>query len=898
MTTTQYVKFDILITGLKPNTIHSAFFDGIDTGASCAPVVPSTNYALAFAGVKQAYPSKDAAYWHKQVLFNGWNKNVSNVRLSDVVSKKPTGTTLTSNSDGVLAFTLFYTPAYALQSNIRNAANVFRSLSFTKQLNVKSSDGTSRAIVTIKSDALKTNRRLFGIERCNNVIVNLVNGPGSGTGGSTTTPTGVTSNTVSNNSLSTIISQFDIAQTWLVDPDRVGNVEEVYISKVDLFFRSKPEPTNGILNPGVTVYITPVVNRIPHFTNLNEYPSARQEYADIQTSNNATTATTFTFPVQGKVATGREYCFVIKYDGRAPFVIWKSKQGDPIVGTTTSSQGPTGNYIGLYYEYTTDITNWRALHDTDLKFNIYAARYTGSPYINFVSDNYEFINFKESTSDPRFLIGERVFQLNANQTGTVSVSNTSTTITGTSTLFTTLWQGGGGDPEFIVLRSGDDYCVREVISVASNTSLIIDQPPPFTNAASVFTRSPVARVASVKNSYLDGGKARMVVLTDSSANSTVYFQATNTIRGELSNMYIANVSLADLKTTRISPSIDIDTSGTGTYTVNGKFFYKWTGSNTQLASPELSRVLQDEVPIIFTKDEAVVFPSRSNEFVYGSLVNSSDDSKTSQINVAVIQTTTFVSPRINGDAFLQAFRYVINNDYTDENTKYGNSYSKHVSKKINLDANTAAEDLIVYLTAVRPANTDLKVFCKLYNTSDSDAFDDKDWTLMEQTGGVGLYSGSKNDQIELTYTIPQYPNTDITGTGMVTTTTSEANLVGSGTSFTTEFVANDVIKVYSSLFPTNYILGVVDVVANDTLMSLKSVISNTSVTGSGFKVDKIKYPQQAFRNITNDNVVRYYSESKIEYDTFNTFAIKIVFLSDNDYVVPLVKNIRSTAVSA
>jgi hypothetical protein len=54
-----------------------------------------------------------------------------------------------------------------------------------------------------------------------------------------------------------------------------------------------------------------------------------------------------------------------------------------------------------------------------------------------------------------------------------------------------------------------------------------------------------------------------------------------------------------------------------------------------------------------------------------------------------------------------------------------------------------------------------------------------------------------------------------------------------------------------------------------------------------------------FNNILNDNVARYYTQTnQAEIDGFDTFAIKIVLLSDNKYIVPTVEDIRMVGVSA
>jgi hypothetical protein len=265
--------------------------------------------------------------------------------------------------------------------------------------------------------------------------------------------------------------------------------------------------------------------------------------------------------------------------------------------------------------------------------------------------------------------------------------------------------------------------------------------------------------------------------------------------------------------------------------------------------------------------------------------------------------------------------YLINNDYTNENTNYGNADAKHITPKISFGQGKFAEDLIVYLTAYRPSGTDIKVFARIQNSGDPDAFDDKDWTLLQIIDG-DIYSSStdQNDYIEMTYNFPQYPNTAFTLNGSVNLNdTANVIITGSGTSFqsntTANLQVNDLVKIYSPLFPSDhYNLSVVSSVANDTYFTITDPIANSGLIGSGLKVDLIGrqgnstvaplgYPAQAFNNTLNDNVVRYFSSSMSAYDTFDNMQIKIVLLSDSNLtsaaqLIPRVDDIRAVGVSA
>lgn len=244
-------------------------------------------------------------------------------------------------------------------------------------------------------------------------------------------------------------------------------------------------------------------------------------------------------------------------------------------------------------------------------------------------------------------------------------------------------------------------------------------------------------------------------------------------------------------------------------------------------------------------------------------------------------------------------RYIINNDYTDENTNYGNSWAKGIETKFNLSSNTLAEDLLVYATVYKPANTDILVFAKLYNTQDNDAFDTKDWTMLDAVSANSVVSSPTNfnDVYEVTWALPKHPNVAFQCTGSVTTTNGSKTLTGSNTNFS-NLVSGDLVLIRNNLFPNSYMVSVVNVVTNTTSMTISSPVANLNLVGSGFTVSKLAYKYQAFKNYLNDNVVRYYSSSMSENDGFNAAQIKIVMLSANGLIVPLVNDVRAVAVSA
>jgi hypothetical protein len=308
-------------------------------------------------------------------------------------------------------------------------------------------------------------------------------------------------------------------------------------------------------------------------------------------------------------------------------------------------------------------------------------------------------------------------------------------------------------------------------------------------------------------------------------------------------------------------------------------------------------------------------------------------------NIVTASNNDFVGVSIK-DFSTTFSRYDINSDYKNENTDYGNAASKHITKKITFAQDKKAEDLLVYLSAYRPLNTDIKVFARLHNSNDPEAFDDKDWTLLDLVNPAATkYSSStnSNDYFEMTFGLPDVPNansaantafpnnTVLVYSGTINVeNTSTMNVIGTGTTFSSNITSNvqvnDLVKIYDPIFPTKYVVAVVEEVPSDTRIVLSNPVGVNGPTGTGLNMALMGrvgnsslapygYPLQAFNNKNNGNVARYYSRSMVEYDTFDTMQLKVVFLADTGLVstttsnllptsIPRIDDIRAVGVSA
>ena len=397
--------------------------------------------------------------------------------------------------------------------------------------------------------------------------------------------------------------------------------------------------------------------------------------------------------------------------------------------------------------------------------------------------------------------------------------------------------------------------------------------------------------------------AHAPVAPNSSANSSVYFANTYPIIGEVSGSYLANTLITNVIVADVDPHVYVTCPADTTYSVSETFWYTSTSNGLS------ATIFTDTIsPIQLFYDNALgetnppTLLSRSNEVQLYSPAYSSDPSNCSVISINSISTNPFESAVLDGNLNdVYYTRFYINNDYTAENTQWGNAVSKAVSQTLNLATGDYAEDIVCYLNGYRPLSSNFKVFAKIHKNTDTESFGAKDWTLLNCTYNNNVYSSSTNanDYVQYTYSFNNFPNSAFTYASSVSTTLNSANITAATGVFSANIAVGNLVKVYSPLFAnTNYWIGSVTNVVNSTVITIDQPVSNNSMVGAGLSLDLIAYPLQAFKPIYNQNVVRYYTKSGNYFDTYDTFAVKIVFLSNNLSIIPGVSSIQAIAVSA
>ena len=185
---------------------------------------------------------------------------------------------------------------------------------------------------------------------------------------SSTTSFEITSQEVSSNTSTTTGYRDPLAQSFMVS-DATG----VFVTKVDIFFRTKD------VNLPVEFYISEVNLGIPTkkiipFTDITVYPD------QILTSDNASIATTIEFESPVYLESQKEYALVLLSDS-TEYTVWISRLGEFDIQTlgnqSTQVLVSTQPLLGSLFK-SQNASTWDPSQYEDLKFKLYRANFAAS----------------------------------------------------------------------------------------------------------------------------------------------------------------------------------------------------------------------------------------------------------------------------------------------------------------------------------------------------------------------------------------------------------------------------------------------------------------------------------------------------------------------------------------
>lgn len=704
------------------------------------------------------------------------------------------------------------------------------------------------------------------------------------------------------------MSGFNYIQTFYVNPQTVANAPEIMLTSVEVFFKSKPQrgaTVSGATAPGINAWICEVENDSPIESRVIRNSVKLVPYDLVATSQDASAATVIGFDTPVRLAAGKYYGLVIKFNDPA-YDLWQNVSGDRLVidgqTTNTLSIGSRGTHGGKLY-IPTNSSSHRNLSDRDLKFKIKVARFTANNItISLVNKDYEFFTI-DNTNTGAFIGGEYIYQDVANATGTVTVSTTSQNVVGVGTTFTSSQIGNK-----IVVTSGGAKQVLTITDIANNTQLSVDRFPSFSATGIGYKIPPVASAY-----YIDYPK-NTLILVDSNANSSVKFAVGGgRILGERSGATANIASIDRYPIDNFKPSFLVGNPSGSNFTIN----YRIANSANQLSSSSTN------INLLQMNDSRTTgyILSRSVEVDTSKSSNLFGDRRKSVVANLNISVTTAESDRFavpyatTRELDFYFYQNDINNtyketrvvglstiaDYDTETGSNGLAKAKYLSKIINFAQDKYAEDITVFLTGYRPAGTEIRVYAKIHNAADREPFSTKAWTPLVLKDNIDRFSSDDpRDMYEYQYGFDQAPEVQaqLDGTGTIT---YNSNTILTTTSHATTLTAGDLIRVRDPDFGNHEVFVVS--AANTTAISTYRKITTSSLVSSGVTrsdilVDKLKYRNVAWNNVENDNIVRYVNNEYAEFDKYTSMQIKIVLLAAQSHVVPKVEQIQVIGVSS
>jgi hypothetical protein len=704
------------------------------------------------------------------------------------------------------------------------------------------------------------------------------------------------------------MSGFNYIQTFYVNPQTVANAPEVMLTSIDVFFKAKPvrgATVSGAVAPTVNAWICEVENDSPFETRQLRNSMTLIQYDLISTSQDASAATVIGFQDPVRLATGKHYGLVLKFNDPG-FDVWQNVLGDRLVTngqiTNTLSVGSRGTHGGKLYVPTNTSTH-RSLSDRDLKFKVKVARYTANNItISLVNKDYEFFTI-DNTNTGAFIGGEYIYQDIANATGTVVISTNSLNVIGTSTTFTNLFGGAK-----ILVQSGGAKQILSVNAITNATHMTIASLPAFSASGIGYKVPPVGLAYNI-----DYPKNKLI-LVDSSANATNKFAVSGgRIIGERSGATANIASIDSYPVDNFKPSFLIGNPSGSTFTLN----YKIANSANQLSSTSTNiNLLQmnDSVATGYILSRSVEVDTSKSSNLFGDRRKS----VVANLNIAVstAEINRFSVPyATTRELDFYFYQNDINNVYTETRTvglssiasydtetgANGLAKSKYVSKVIKFAQDKYAEDIVVYLTGYRPAGTQIKVYAKVHNAADRESFQSKAWTPLVLKDNIDRFSSTDpNDMYEFTYGFDTAPELQaaLPGTGAIT---YGSNTITTTNNHSATVTAGDLIRIKDQDFGNHEVFVVS--AANTTAISTYRNITTSSlvsagVTRSDIVIDKLKYRNVAWNNVENDNTVRYVNSEYVEFDRYTSMQIKIVLLAAQSHIVPKVEAIQVIGVSA
>lgn len=466
-------------------------------------------------------------------------------------------------------------------------------------------------------------------------------------------------------------------------------VPGVFVSKLGLFFKKKSESL------GVQAFLMKVTNGLPDPDKVLPNSLVTVDSENVNTSADGSAETQFVFPQLVYLEAGESYAFGVKSIGSSPdYEVWVGELGRRDLATDK----PIGsNPLVESAYFSGNQQRYADLVNQDVKFILYRAKFTSTSGTAALRNNNTEIlslyNISPISGQVDIRAGDQVYAW-SNAYVNTAVSATVSKIDLVNNLL---------------------YLKNSTGNFSSNSDI-------------AFVRTGGEDLPFANNSGLLG-----IARVETTANNGRYKFAYHAIVPKLG---IKKVPFTDITVNFKGAKFN------GTRYVQDDA--KKVENNVELEFNDRTRYWLGET------DEK----DGNNEFTTGVTPSGKPCSNTSVILEATMTTdSNFISPVVDlTKNNVVLLRNVINANTTGEHGVGGAAQSRYISKIITLEDQMEAEDLKLYLTANKPANTEIHVYTKVWNAADPESFDRKVWSKMVIENTEAARSTNAPDEyIEYTY---------------------------------------------------------------------------------------------------------------------------------------------------
>jgi len=556
-----------------------------------------------------------------------------------------------------------------------------------------------------------------------------------------------------------------LAQTFFIEelPVAVDTTSEgtqqtpgVFITSIDIFFAEKDDLLQTSLEIRNVVNGTPGTKVIP-FGRVAKQPS------EINLSQTATVATTYTFPSPVYLMNNTEYCFVMK--SHSPnHKVWISRMGETEIGG--SRQVSKQPHSGVMFKSHNNRT-WAPSLMEDVKYVMRRAKFDiGTPgVVDLINSDVE---VKALQDNPlTFENGSTTLRVKQPDHHMYSTAN-NVTISGVkSNAVTTL--NGAISPEstsFLLASNSDfdDTTGKFAYDASSDWYIKIDDEILKYNTITTAGVSGVTRGMdnTTAASHADGTEVELYMI------HKVPFTNINKTHTALSNITIDSYTVTLLVAPSISGGVTTAENGGSMVTASQNAIYNTCQPNISTLAVDgtaISAKLQPTTgtsasgtEVSFTKttlSNASVMTLQENfeldaTQMVCSLINETNElsgSKSLIMPLTLTSNNSYVSPII--DAQRMSFVAVANrinaiDDSTDvyptsdfvasTDPEGDNNSAIYMTKKVTLE--NPATALRVFFAGYRHTSATIQVMYKILRTDDASDFDDLGWTNFNSTGAT------------------------------------------------------------------------------------------------------------------------------------------------------------------